>query len=62
MKKKREPSNALVSSEGYWTQLRPDCHPDQGFKIIHSTTHGIYCVQCAQCGRTLLRIEVGRAR
>ncbi len=61
-KPKREPSNALVSSQGRWSEIRPVCHPESLFKMHHSTTHGIYEIQCAQCGNTHLRIEVGRAR
>lgn len=61
-KPRREPSNALIKSEGNWSTIRPGCHPESQFMIHHSTAHGIYDVQCAQCGRTTLRIEVGVAR
>jgi len=59
---KRKPSNALVESTGEWTYLRPTCHPEAQFQIRHSTTHGIYDIECATCGRCKLRIEVGRGR
>lgn len=62
MKKKREPSNALVDSIGRWTLIKPICHPDAGYKFLHSTTHGIYELRCKECDSIVLRIEVGRAR
>lgn len=61
-RKPRERSNALVSSHGYWTRLRPNCHPDAKWDIIHSTLAGYYEIQCASCGGNYIRIEVGVAR
>jgi hypothetical protein len=57
-----EPSNALVSSQGNWTFIKPTCHPDQPWALHHSTTHGIYTLVCAGCERIFLRIDVGRSR
>lgn len=62
MKKKQEPSNALVESMGRWTVIKPQCHPDRDFTLYHSTTNGIYEFRCSACQNIVLRIEVGRAR
>jgi hypothetical protein len=58
----QEPSNALVSSGGNWTRLKSSCHPEAMFQVVHSTANGIYEVGCANCGRCILRIEVGVGR
>lgn len=52
-KKKNLPrftTNAVISSAGQWTRVRPNCHPEAGWRITHSTFNNRYSIECNECG------------